>query len=384
MSRRGLAALFAAALVLRVVAIAVLWDDYIPDSDAFSYQVLAERVAGGHGFEVLTAELEYIDSAFRPPAYPLALAAVGASVGAGQVLNAVLGSVVVVLAAVLAARWGGPRAGWAAGAAVAVHPALLANDVVLLSEPLGLVALLAMVLLLLDDRPVPAGIAAGVLVLTRPPGPLVVLGAVLWLLRRRGWRPAVATLGIAALIVVPWLAHNQARFGSPVLTTSVGFNLAAAYAPAAKEAGRFTTPPFDRRLDEVEQDAAHRRLVLESLGDDPLQIVEVSARNAVDLLDLTPSDNETAERLDGRHIGLRKVTLPFVWAVLSVGTVGLWRERRRVGLGLLVLVVAASVVPSVLTVAAPRLRAPLDLACCVGIGLLAVGRGGGRRGSPAA
>jgi hypothetical protein len=373
--------LFAGALAVRLVAIAVLWDDYVPDSDAFSYQVLAERLRGGHGFQVLTPELQYIDSALRPPAYPVLLAAVGASVGAGQLLNAVLGSAVVVLAAVLARRLGGVVAGWAAGVAVALHPALLANDVVLLSEPLGLLAVLAVVLLLLDDRPVLAGLAGGVLVLTRPPGPIMVAVALVWLLRRRGWRPALAGGAVAVALVVPWLAHNQARFGSPVLTTTVGFNLAAAYAPAAQEAGRFTTPPFDLSLDEVEQDDAHRELALDNLRDDPTQVVEVATRNAVDLLELTPSDNEIAERIDGRSMGLRRWTLPVVWAVLVAGGVGLWRARRVVGVGLSAAVVAAAVVPSVLTVAAPRLRAPLDLACCVGVGLL-VGSVAGRRASP--
>jgi hypothetical protein len=374
-------ALFVGALALRLVAIVVLWDDYVPDSDAFSYHVLADRLRDGHGFQVLNPELQYIDSALRPPAYPVLLAAVGASVGAGQVLNAVLGAAVVVLAAVLGRRFGGSRAGWAAGVAVALHPALLANDVVLLSEPLGLLALLAMVLLLLDHRPVLAGVAAGVLVLTRPPGPVMVAVALVWLWRRRGWRPAVAGGAVAAALVVPWLAHNQARFGSPVLTTTVGFNLAAAYAPAAEEAGRFTTPTFDLSLDEVEQDEAHRRLAVDNLRDNPAQVVEVSLRNAVDLLELTPSDNEIAERIDGRSMGLRRWTLPAVWAVLVAGAFGLWRARRVVGVGLLVAVVAAAVVPSVLTVAAPRLRAPLDLACCVGVGLL-VGMRAERRASP--
>src|SRR5262249_61743163 len=102
-----------------------------------------------------------------PPLYPAVLGAVywvtGVHVGVGQLVNVALGAAVVVLAAVLGARIAGYRGGLAAGIAVAVYPPLLANDVVLLSEPLSLVLLLAMILLLVRDRPAWARAGRGLL-----------------------------------------------------------------------------------------------------------------------------------------------------------------------------------------------------------------------------
>ena len=77
--------------------------------------------------------------------------------GVGQLVNVALGATVVVLAAMLGAHIAGYRAGVAAGIAVGVYPPLLANDVVLLSEPLSLVLPLAMILLLVRNRPAWAG-----------------------------------------------------------------------------------------------------------------------------------------------------------------------------------------------------------------------------------
>src|SRR5207237_195036 len=78
----------------------------------------------------------------------------------------------------------------------------------------------------------------------------------------------------------------------------------------------------------------------------------------------------TAERSDGRDITVRNVTLPLVYLVTVAGIIGLVRARRRRGAELLLLEGAYFTVVSVAVIAVPRLRAPLDLAAAIGVGLL--------------
>jgi uncharacterized membrane protein YgcG len=80
--------------------------------------------------------------------------------------------------------------------------------------------------------------------------------------------------------------------------------------------------------------------------------------------------NKGAERSDGRNITVRNITLPLVYLVTVVGIVGLVRKRRRRGAELLILEGAYFTVVSVAVIAVPRLRAPLDLAAAIGVGLL--------------
>src|SRR2546421_9538430 len=100
------------------------------------------------------------------------------------------GGVVGVGGALRAPRFAGRRGGVAAGIAVAVYPPLLANDIVVLSEPLSLALLLGMILLLVHDRAAWAGLACGLLVLTRPSAQLLVVVVAAWLVWRMGWQSA--------------------------------------------------------------------------------------------------------------------------------------------------------------------------------------------------
>src|SRR2546429_4029977 len=86
--------------------------------------------------------------------------------------------------------------------------------------------------------------------------------------------------------------------------------------------------------------------------------------------ELRPDVNESAERSDGRDITVRNVTLPLVYLVTVAGIIGLVRARRRRGAELLLLEGAYFTVVSVAVIAVPRLRAPVDLAAAIGVGLL--------------
>jgi hypothetical protein len=382
-SRRTLALLAVGAVGVRLVYLAAFASDYKPRRDALHYQLIASAFANGDGISARFPFTYLHPTAFRPPLYPALLGAfywvTGAHVGVGQLLNVALGATVVVLAAMLGAHIAGHRGGVAAGIAVGVYPPILANDVVLLSEPLSLALLLAMILLLLRGRPAWAGVACGLLVLTRPSAQLLVVVAVAWLVWRAGWR-AAARFGVVSIVVVtPWIVRNWVLVGAPAIVTSNGFNLVSTYSDEALASEGFADAVFDGRFtrinltnrNEVELDKAYREHALDDVSDRRTTPLLVVRHNFARYFDLRPDVNESAERDDGRDITFRNVTLPIVYLVTVAGIVGLVRTCRRRGAELLLLQGAYFTVASIAVVAVPRLRAPLDLAAAIGVGLLA-------------
>src|SRR5205823_6317208 len=317
-------------------------------------------------------------TAFRPPLYPALLGAfywvTGAHVGVGQLVNVALGATVVVLAAMLGAHIAGRRGGVAAGIAVGVYPPLLANDVVLLSEPLSLVLLLAIILLLVRNRPAWAGAACGFLVLTRPSAQLLVVVVAAWLVWRAGWRTA-ARFGVVSIVVVaPWVVRNWVVVGTPNVVTSNGFNLVSVYSEEGQATGGFADAVFDDRFNrmnidnrsEVDLDGAYREHALDAVRGDWAIPPRVLGHNVANYFEIRPDSNESAEEDDGRNLTVRHVTLPLFYVVTAPGLVGLWRVRHRRGAELLLLQAGYFTAASLATIAVPRLRAPFDLAAAIG------------------
>ncbi|HEX2063999.1 MAG TPA: hypothetical protein VHE80_06225 [Acidimicrobiales bacterium] len=367
----------AGALAVRVAYVLLVLPDYSPVRDAHHYHSIAEAVGDGRGlvhpFPFGTPHA----TAWRPPLYPVLLgglyAVAGPKLGAAQALNVGLGVGVVVLAALVARRLAGWRAGVVAGALTAVFPPLVFNDGVPLSEPLGLLLLLGTVLLLSDGRTALAGLSSGLLMLTRPSAQFFTAAVAAWVLWRFGWRKALVYGALATVVVAPWLVRNWVRMDSPVLVTSNGFNLNAAYSPEARATQDFVDAVLDPRLAGVragitnaaELDSVLRRRALRSVREDPAQVAKVAVRNVRNLLELRPSRNENAEKKDGRNLQLRRLSLPLVWVVLAAGLAGLWSLRRQPGVGPLAVAALVFTGTSALSVFAPRLRAPLELVCCI-------------------
>jgi 4-amino-4-deoxy-L-arabinose transferase-like glycosyltransferase len=390
LSRRSLLLVAIGAIAVRVAYIVVVIPHYVPMSDADQYQRLSRAVSRGKGL-ILDFPFAFLHpTAFRPPLYPVLLGAVysvtGVHVGVGQALNVALGVVVVLMAAVLAARIAGPNAGIVAGALVAVFPPLVANDATILSEPLSLVLLLGVALLLLDGRVGWAGALSGLLVLTRPSAQAfaVVIGA--WVLARFGWRRCAQYLVIVLLVVTPWVLRNWLLIGSPMVVSSNGFNLAAIYSADAQRQGAFVDPVFDVRFErfrylrynEAEWDAELRRVAFREIRHHPDRVLRVARDNAESWFELKPASNDLAERLDGRRPFFRHATLWLFYPVVIAGLVGLVLARRRQGAQLLLIVAVYFTLFSMFTVAPPRLRAPFDLACCIGLGVLVAAVGARR------
>lgn len=401
-SRRQLLALAFGALAVRTVYNAAFLRHYVPISDAHHYHTLASNIAAGNG---LAAPFPFEDvvpqaTAFRPPLYPMVLGGAYAIFGdhlfVAQVVNILLGTGVVVLVALVAARIAGPAAGLAAGMIAAVYPPLLANDGPPLSEPLSLVLLLGAILLLLRPAPIAAGVATGALVLTRPSAPIVAAGLGIWVLRRFGWRTALAYALPVLVLVTPWIARNWIQLGSPVYVTSDGFNLAALYSPEALDAGEYIDSVFDPRMaavraesfaleDEILLDETLRRRALSSLREHPDAPFRRLVGSAWNLFEPRPPSGDGPELLDGRNFSVRYAGMPMMWLVSLFGLVGLWSVRREpdaVPVLLVGVLLTAIILPT--TLVPPRLRAPLDVCCCIGAGIAAVGlaRRSGRAAAP--
>jgi hypothetical protein len=373
----------AVALVVRLGYWALVAPRYVPDSDAQQYQEIAHNLATGRGFDMVFPQMAVHPTAFRPPLYPVMLAVVdwltGSSLVAGRALSLLLGLGVVLLTMQFGRAVATRRAGLVAGLVVAVYPPLLANDTVLLTEPVSLLLMLGLLLVLRRRHVLVGGLLCGLLVLARPSAQGVVVIVAAWVLWQMGWRRALSFVAVVGLVIAPWIVRNWVQLGSPVLVTSNGFNLAAMYSPAARARGAFVDPVFDpsfqslrlAQFDEVAWQRDLQRLALHSLRQHPGQVPRVVARNTGAFFELRPGLNRPAEVEDGRNLTFVNWTLPLFFAVTVLGLVGVVRRWREPTVLLLMLVAGYFTATSLVLVAPPRLRAPFDLMCCIGCGLLA-------------
>jgi 4-amino-4-deoxy-L-arabinose transferase-like glycosyltransferase len=374
-----------AGLIARVLYWTLATPAWIPSSDSHQYIEIARNVAAGDGFSLIFPELSLHATAFRPPLYPLLLALPSAMLGdevlwPARLLSLLLSLGVISLTVSFVRRFAGPVAAISAGMCVALYPPLIANDTIALSEPLGLLLLLAMLIALDRRQPLLMGSLLGLLLLTRPNAYAVVIIAVVFLWSYVGWRRALAGLGICLLVVAPWLIRNHAELDTIRLTTSDGFTLAAIYSPQAQANEGFVDPVFSERFDsdralrlsqfaEGEWNTRLTTIGLDGIRSNPAYVVRMVGHNVTRYFELTPAANEGAERLDGRNLTVRRWTLPLFYLVTGLGLVGLWSARRIPTLWPISLIVAQFVVLSLLLVSPPRLRAPFDLLMCIGVGL---------------
>lgn len=381
--RWGLLVTVLVALVARLWYWVRLTPDYVPRSDAAHYHEIAFRVADGLGVAHQYPQLFDHPTAFRPPLYPLVLGGLynlfGKEVVVGRVLSLVLGIGVVALTYLLVDRVAGWVAALVSGLAVALYPPLVANDTLLLTEPLSLLVMLAMLHLLESRRWAWAGVACGLLVLSRPSAQLVVVVVALWLLWQLGWKRALGFAGVTAVVVAPWIVRNWIEVGSPVLVTSNGFNAAAVYSPQARDTDGFVDAAFDPRFDaytadrfdEVRWDDALRGLAVDTIRDDPGLVPKVMVRNVQQYFEIDWDRNDDPEASDGHNLDFRR---HFLWTFYVVTLVGLFGLVVRVRTPMVALVLGIAVyftLSSVVFVAPPRVRAPFDLCCCIGVGLAA-------------
>lgn len=374
--------------VARITYWAFVTPRWIPNSDADQYLRLAWAIKDGNGYSLVFPQLDMHATAFRPPLYPILLSfpvwVFGDNVlWPARLFSLLLSLGVIALTVVFLKRIIGPVAALIAGLVVAVAPNLLANDTVTLTEPLALLLLLALLIMLDERKPIATGLLTGLLFLTRPNAYLILTVAVVVLWRWVGWRRAALCIACCAAVTVPWLIRNKVQVGTFRATTSDGFTIAAIYAPPAREAGGFVDPVLDdwyvnhddgsfklMQFDEADWSAELTRLSIKDVISHPGYPFVVLRRNIASLLEIETTSNRDADRLDGRNIDFVKATLPVFYLTLVMGAAGLWLERRNRRLWPAYAVVAAITLPSLFLVAPPRLRSPMDLLLCIGVGLL--------------
>jgi 4-amino-4-deoxy-L-arabinose transferase-like glycosyltransferase len=235
--RLVVAAILATALLVRL-GLAVFYDPppFSGDAADFARHAVALADEGSYPASIPTGG----PTAFRPPGYPFALAAVYEAAGredAPRVFGALLGTLAVALLGVVGLRLFGRRVALVAMAITAVFPPLVMVSVAQLSEALFIVLVLGALACVLaaPDRMrwvLAAGALAGAAALTRTNGLAILLPL---LLAARGTRPRVALLAAALVVIAPWSIRSSTALDTFVpTTTQPGFALAGAYNDVAR------------------------------------------------------------------------------------------------------------------------------------------------------
>ena len=218
--------------------------------DGAYYHFAANVLAEGGGF---VNPWNGAPTALHPPAWPAVLALPSVlgldTLLAHQLFACLVGAATVVLVGYAGRLIAGTRVGLIAAGITAVYPNLWVRERELAAETL-VFPLVAIVLVLacrywVDPRAITfaaLGAACGALALVRAEQALLLALLLPPLaLRARSASPTrrrvlhlVAGIGVALVVLLPWVVHNTVRFERPVLlTTSLGVNLRAGNCPAA-------------------------------------------------------------------------------------------------------------------------------------------------------
>jgi hypothetical protein len=229
------------ACLLRTAAVAVLHENLTVDRDA--YLAIAQNMLEGHGYCSTPGQ----PTAFRPPLYPLLLAACMAcggtvAIGIAQIL---LGTATVWLTWLLSRQCRlSTQTGLFAATLVAVDPLLIHYSTQAMTETLS-TFLAALLLVCLGSagrgiyRSVSVGMVFGLAALCRPSmwafGGLIAVG---WIatqfLNQRSPQDshaagrstilvrAMLCAGAVAITLSPWVIRNTQQFGHPILMTTHG------------------------------------------------------------------------------------------------------------------------------------------------------------------
>lgn len=367
--RRWLTVIVALALVLRVALVLATsnWSPP-PSSDPHDFERFALPLAAHGQLPVSEGAARGGPTAFRPPLYPVELAAIYRVVGVGsgperwqaaRLIGAVLGAVAVALIFLIALRlWDEPVAVLAGGIA-AVYPPLVMAGSSLMSEALFIPLVLGAVLAALAHRAsrhrwrfaLLTGLLVGLASLTRGNGiVLLVLVGLLWpgppRLSVRAARAPLAMVLVAVITILPWTLRNANELHAFVpVTTETGFALAGTYAPDAQAQRALWRPPVAEML-QVWRNApsANEAAVSGRLSDmaidyvraHPASLARTVFWNTARTLNLTgPGLERALAHLWGYPRWLAGLSVYAFWVLLPLAAIGAFtRAGRRAPLAL--------------------------------------------------
>jgi hypothetical protein len=248
------------AIVAVGTALRVLWalraQPPVELRDPALYLILSDHLASGDGYRYGFGPDQGV-SAYYPPGYPLALAAVAWLVGllpfdvaifdVAVWFNVVLSVVTIALIFTLGRRLAGVRVGLVAAGSWALWPNLVFHSGIVLTETLFLFLVVLLLIVVLGDpaaaqapgraRLVTIGALFGVALLVRPVSAVMApVFLVLWWgagARAALWR--LALVGVAAVaVLVPWSIRSSIAMDEPVaVSLNFGDNLCLGHNPGA-------------------------------------------------------------------------------------------------------------------------------------------------------
>lgn len=311
--RAGLAALVTILLLGLGLRAVEAWDGRPPVYDAAAYAAIAANLERGEGFELGPDGTQPAGN--YSPGLPLLVGGLyelagGAHERFARIVLALLGSLAILFAHLIGRRLSGPLAGLIAAGAVAVYPALLEYQGMLMSEPLAATLLSGAILAILratgtdaaggarvlsrgrgagwslgfspssraavrergrgekqdaapprHPSPAPpargwllAGLLLGALALVRPEylGVSVLIALVVLVWERREWRRGVVSAGAllvgVVLVVAPWTVRNAVVLDRfvPVSTGGGQVLFAGSYLPSDGDPERVGAEVLER------------------------------------------------------------------------------------------------------------------------------------------
>lgn len=376
----GAIALFLLALAVRVAVARALASEPLfraPQLDALEYLRWARLIAAGE-----------FPWPVPPPhglGYPVFLAGVlrlvGGSLDGARLAQAALGAGTVVLTGVLAARTFGRRAGWAAGALLAVMGPVVFTEVSFLGE--GLLLFLLGAAFVAGDFA--RGLLLGAAVLVRPTA-LVALPALLW---KRPPAAMARTLLGCLVVVVPVVVRISLANGAfvPVqgyggLNFHIGNDLSGDGTANRRLGGDWealqTASPDGHAA--AAQDRSWYGRTFAEWRSRPLDAVRLLASKAAWMV----SDDEIRDSHSVAFFSSRSTLLRWLpgfgllFGLAAIGAAGGWKTLRETPVG--PALVALFAVP-ILLVVGSRYRLPVVplLAVVAGHGVMLLARSGKRR-----
>jgi len=303
--QRWLVVVFALALVIRVAYafLAPLYDPFLVQDelwgDARDFDELAWNLLEGNGF---TQSETYLPSSFRPPLYPVLLAALHGIFGPGLVaprlVQALLGALVVPVGYLIAKRLFGGGVARLTGIGIALHPILIYFGAWIISDTLFVLLFTSTILfaVITAERAsiLPAvltGVSLGLSVLTRPQGVLLLPLILVW----SAWNlkgsakpkwilyPTFILLSTLA-VLMPWTIRNYGVHKELVfVSTNGGFTFYGANNPDAFGGHVPGYPPPIEGLSEVERDREYYRLGLQWIRQAPEDFISLLPKKFIRL-----------------------------------------------------------------------------------------------------